>query len=361
MKTHPEILIVGAGPTGLSAAVELARHGVIPDIVERRVTPSTLSRAVGILPETLAKLDHGGIAGAIRGEAMNFRKIRIFRGERLLLELDFSAPEYDGKVICGLPQNRTEEILREGLERYGGTVEFGKEIVFIAQHGERVGVRFSDGEERTYDWVIAADGVGSTIRKGLGIGFPGIDLEGEWSIADVDVEDYDPSCFTAWIQSKAGEFVLVLPIERNRVRIASSTSDAIAAIPAPLKITKVRREGRFKIAVRQAESYRKGRVLLAGDAAHCHSPVGGRGMNLGIDDAMAAANAILDGTTDRYSEERRAIGRHVLRTSEQGRRLFCTSNPLITAGTTIFMRLAQRIPGLHGSILKRLTSLRGPK
>lgn len=356
-KPNLRILVVGAGPTGLSAGLELARQGVIPEIVERRSEPSLLSRAVGILPETVDKWNDSGVTEAIRREAMPFRKFRFFRGSKLLMKLDFSAEEFRDRVVMGLPQNRTEEILREGLERRGGSVTFGREVVSVEPNEAGATVGFGDGDRQTYDWVIAADGVRSVVREALGIAYEGFDLDDEWSVADVDVEGYDPEGFTAWIQESPGEFALVLPIEAKRVRIAASTSDALKTIPFPFEITHVRRTGVFQIAVRQAETYRKGRVLLAGDAAHCHSPVGGRGMNLGVDDAVAAANAILHGTVDDYSAERHAIGRDVLNLSEQGRKLVCAISPMIQVGTTLAMALIQRLPFLHRAFLKRLTTL----
>lgn len=358
-QTNIRILIVGAGPTGLSAAVELARLGIIADVVERRSNPSPLSKAVGILPETIAKLDHKGIGESLRNEGMHYRRIKIFRGSKAAFELDFSQDKYRRRVIVGLPQNRTEELLREGLESYGGKVEFGKELISISQCADIVSVEFSDGEQRSYNWVIGADGTRSSIRESLGIAYEGYDLEDEWAIADVDVEDLDSECFRAWIQEDPGEFVLVLPIEKCRVRIAASTSDAIAATPTPLRITNIRCTGVFKISVRQAETYKKGHILLAGDAAHCHSPVGGRGMNLGIDDAIAAANAIVENTTESYSSERHKVGRKVLALSETGRKIVCANSPLAKACTSIAMALIQRLPFLHGFLLKRLTSLDG--
>ena len=325
--------------------------------MERRSEPSKLSRAVGILPETIAKLDHCGIGEAIRNEGMSYRRIKFFRGDKCLFNLDFSGDEYAHRVITGLPQNRTEELLREGFERYGGIVEFGKELVSISQDDDGVSVGFSDLENRDYDWVIAADGTRSIVREALGIAYVGYDLADEWSVADVDLEDWDSECFTAWIQEGSGEFVFILPIEENRVRIAASTSDAIATIPVPLKITNIRRTGVYKIAVRQAETYCKGRVLLAGDAAHCHSPVGGRGMNLGIDDAIAAANAIIENTTETYSLRRHEIGRGILKLSESGRKMVCSRSWIVKICTTVTMAVIQRLPFLHGTLLKRLTSL----
>ena len=357
MTEKPSILVIGAGPTGLTAALELARLGIQPDVVERRSEPSELSRAVGILPETIDKLMPSGAGAAIRAEAMKIQKINIYRGDRPLMRLDFTNAKYREHVMLGLPQNRTEELLREALQRFGGDVQYGREATEISTTDKVVSVQFADAKTRTYDWVIAADGLHSRMREALGIAYPGFDLDDEWSVADIDLEGYDNESVTGWIQEPPGEFVFVIPIGRTRVRLAASTSDAIAALPVPLNITNIRRTGAFQIAIRQAETYKKGRVLLAGDAAHCHSPVGGRGMNLGIDDAIVAATSILNGTTDTYTEARHKIGRRVLRGSERGRKLVCANGGFTKAITAMGMAAVHRTPFLRRMFLRVLTSL----
>lgn len=352
-----KILIIGAGPTGLAAALELAHNGHVPELVERRTAPSELSRAVGIMPITLARMEPYGVSEAILSEAMTIKKVSLNRGTRNLIELDFEKTAPGQDIMHGLPQNRTEELMRDALVNYGGKVRYGYEVTDIETDDARAKVTFLDGREDIYDWVIAADGIGSVAREKLGIAYPGQDLPGVWSIADVDLgDDYDPDRFVAWIQEgRSGEFSFLIPIERNRARIASSTPDALAALPVELNIKRVRRTGTFEISVRQAETYQQGRVLLAGDAAHCHSPVGGRGMNLGIGDGIAAARAILDGTTDRYTAERHKIGAEVLRSSEMGRKIVSSNNPLTKALTSCVLKTVHYVPVLQRAMLRLLT------
>ena len=351
------ILVVGAGPTGLVAALELARAGANPQIVERRTEPSELSRAVAILPETIDKLSASGVGAAIRAEAMVIQKINMYHGDKPLMRLDFSSANYREHVMHGLPQNRTEELLRDGLRRYGGDVQYGREVSNVSTTDSNVSVQFVDGETKIFDWVVAADGINSPTRHSLGIAFTGFDLDDEWSVADIDVDGYDYNAFTAWIQEPPGEFVFAIPIERARVRLAASTSDAIATLPAPLNITNIRRTGKFQIAVRQAETYIKGRVLLAGDAAHGHSPVGGRGMNLGIDDAIAAATFILNGTAGDYAVARHKVGQRVLKKSELGRKLVCANGRITRVATGMGMAAVHRLPLLQRMMLNTLTDL----
>ncbi len=353
-----KVLVIGAGPTGLTAALELAAHGVNCRIVERRTEPSKLSRAVGIMPATIEALEPLGVAGAILSEAMPLRRIRLMRCGKTLMSLDNRSAEFRDNVIIGLPQNRTEEILRDELAARNVQVEYGLTVNGVTTDDQTATVRFSDNTTETYDWVIAADGIKSIARDQLGIAYPGLDLPGEWSIADVDVGgDFDPELVVLDIQAPGNIFSMVLPIESRRARIVSSTPDALAALTQPLEIDNVRRTGTFRISIRQAETYRKGRVLLAGDAAHCHSPVGGKGMNLGIADAVSAARAIINDQVDEYSEERHRIGVVILRMTEAARAMAMSNNPFAKAVIWVAAKAIHSLPVAHRTFMRLLTKI----
>jgi len=189
------------------------------------------------------------------------------------------------------------------------------------------------------------------------IAYPGFDLSAEWSIADVELEGaFDPEQVTVHIQGPGELFVLVLPIEARRVRIVSSTSDALAALPVPMNIARVRRMATFTISLRQAETYLRGRVLLAGDAAHCHSPVGGRGMNLGIDDAFAAARAVHSGDVATYSQKRHIIGAKVMKASEAARKMVTSNSRLVHLLTQGAMGAVQAVAPLRRLVMAKMSS-----
>ena len=353
-----KVLVVGAGPTGLTAALALAKGGVACRIVERRTAPSELSRAVGIMPVTIEALGKWGAGDAIVAEAMAIKKVHLARSARPLMQLDNSAPQFADRTMRGLPQNRTEEILRDALTASGVEVEYGLSVDDISATDDAARVAFSDGTEARYDWVIGADGIGSTVRQKMGIAYPGLDLPDVWSIADVDIDGpFDPEKILLDVQQPGNAFIMALPIEKRRARIVSSTPDALSALNYPLKIGAVRRTGTFTISVRQAETYTKGRVLLAGDAAHCHSPMGGKGMNLGVADAVAAAEAILNGTTATYSDARHAVGQRVMKNTEIGRKLV-TSNALwAKALISVVTKMIAALPGGRQVFLRGLTQL----
>lgn len=351
-------LVIGAGPTGLTAALQFAALGVKCRIVERRTEPSELSRAVGIMPETVKIMKTLGVADAILAEAMPLRKIRVMRSGKLLMSLDNQTPELRDNVIIGLPQNRTEEILRDALAAQNIRVEYGLTVEKIATDNESAQVEFSDCTAGVYDWVIAADGIQSRTRDQLGIAYPGVDLPGEWSIADVDVEgDFDPELVMLDVQGPGNSFNMILPIESRRARVVSFTADALDALTLPLEVGKIRRTGVFSISIRQADSYHKGRVLLAGDAAHCHSPLGGKGMNLGIADAVSAARAVIEGRVNEYSIERHQIGVSVLKTTEGARKIMTSNNPLAKTAVWIALKVISSVPFAHRKFMQTLTKI----
>lgn len=352
------ILVIGAGPVGLMAALALANQNIPCRIVERRTTPSELSRAVGIIPETIEALLRLGAGEAILAEAMPLRKIEVSRAGKILMQLDNTGPVFRDRVIMGLPQNRTEEIMRDILAAKGVQVAYGVSVETLTTDDGRATVTFCDGSTEQYDWVIAADGVHSTARTQLGIAYPGIDLPGDWSIADVDVaRDFDPEFVQIEAQGRGGNFLIVLPIEARRVRIVSSTPDALAALDRPIKIARVRRTGTFGISIRQAQTYRKGRVLLAGDAAHCHSPLGGKGMNLGMADAVAAVQAIVNGQVDSYSDQRHAAGRDVIMMTERARKVVASDALWARLLFSFVTGAISTLPLAHRQFMRALTSL----
>jgi len=351
-------LVVGAGPTGLTAALALSEGGVACRIVERRTEPSVLSRAVGIMPVTIDTLRSLGAADQILSEAMPLRQIHLTRAGKTVVRLELSSAEFGNRVMLGLPQNRTEEILRDALAVRGIHVEYGQTVDEIETEDLAVSAGFSDGSSATYDWVIAADGIQSKTRSQLGIAYPGYDLPGEWSIADVDVAgDFDPELVMLDVQAPGNVFTMVLPIERRRARIVSSTPDALASTGHPLKIENIRRTGTFGISVRQAETYRMRRVLLAGDAAHCHSPVGGKGMNLGIADAVAAARAIIDGTVDGYSANRHRVGVSIVKKTEAARTMVMSNHRMAKMALMTAAKIISSLPFARRTFMRVLTEL----
>lgn len=342
------ILVVGAGPTGLTAALELRRHGLDADIIERRTDASNLSRAVGILPSSMRALGPSGAAEAIRAEAVQVSAMIVHRGAREIARLPFEGGP-DASIL-GLAQDRTEAHLRAALQRYGGQVQYGRAFQSLTQDGSGVEVTLSDGETRRYDHVIGADGVSSQVRQALGLSYDGISLDGAWSIADVEARNWPDRAATKLYWLPKGQIAIVVPMEAQRFRIVCSLPDALAALPVAMDVTRIHRQGTFHIDVRQVSQYRVGRVFLAGDAAHCHSPAGGRGMNLGISDAADLAERFARGTLEGYHQARHAAGREVLDLSERLRRTMMSGQPWVRPLVALGLRTVSAVPALRRKI-----------
>ncbi|MER8960579.1 FAD-dependent monooxygenase [Mesorhizobium sp. M0701] len=283
------ILIVGAGPTGLTAAVELARRGIAPRIIDRKEGPTPLAKAVGISSHSLDILEPSKVAARLLAEGLKIRRARFYFEGRALGEIDFSILPHRHNFLLSLPQRDTESLMTDTLKGFGIDVEWRSTFAGMAEHKGRAEVRIEapDGrDEASFDLVFGADGAQSTVRDAMGIGFDGYTHRRQWSIADADIDDwpYEPTAAHAFLH-RNGDVGFIIPIGEKRYRAVSNSEDALARIPGNYRITRLLRADRFHIPVRQAPRYQTACVFLGGDAAHVHSPLGARGMNLGIEDA----------------------------------------------------------------------------
>ena len=346
------VLVVGAGPTGLMVGIELARRGVTPTVVDQRDSASTLSRAVGITPRSLELLSHSGAADPLIAEGIAMDGLRVYHGQKLSLGMPLrSSTAFHPNLVC-LPQDRTEAIMAAVLTKRGTTVKYGLKFEGLTQLADGVLTRFDDGTEEIFDHVVGADGIRSTVREQAGIAYPGFDLDERWSVADVDIANWrHPGCLTV-VQAGPGKVAVVVPIGEGRYRVVAVGESALKAMPLPLDVTNVRREGAFTISIRIADTYSTGRIHLAGDAAHAHSPVGGRGMNLGIADAAELARRLVEGGLKGYSEARHIEALEARKITERGRKMSTGPN----LGRRIAFRGLVTAASLLPTIRRRLGS-----
>ena len=316
-----KVLIVGAGPTGLTTAIELARRGISPTVIDQRESTSTLSRAVGITPRSLELLSPSGASETLISEGIAMDGLRVYHGKKLALEMSLlSKTAFHPNLVC-LPQDRTESILAETLSKFGVTVRYGVKLTALGETQNGIATLFDGGEENTFDHVVGADGIRSTVRDQAGIAYKGFDLAERWAVADVDLDDWlHPGCLTV-VQAGPGKVAVVVPIGEGRYRVVAVGENALEAMPLSLKVSNIRREGAFTISVRIADTYSTGNIHLAGDAAHAHSPVGGRGMNLGIADAAELAQRLTEKTLLGYSESRHDEALVARAVTERGRKM----------------------------------------
>jgi 2-polyprenyl-6-methoxyphenol hydroxylase-like FAD-dependent oxidoreductase len=275
-------------------------------------------------------------------------------------EVDATRIPHRFNFLLSLPQDRTERILIDVLREAGVAVEQSTAFSGIALEpdGARVRLTTKDGEkEERFAWVIGADGAHSAVRKALGIGFPGSPYPFEWSLADVDI-DGPVEGDRGEIRLGAGRPVLIrLPIGPGRHRLIANGPDVLGGVPRDWRVTAEHWRSSFKVSHRQAESLGEGRVWIAGDAAHIHSPAGGRGMNLGIEDAATLAEAIASGGLGSWPERRRAKAAEVIRLSDALQGMATRDTWFGRRVLPRLLGLALRIPAVHAQALARMASL----
>ncbi|MBH98552.1 MAG: hypothetical protein CMM56_08885 [Rhodospirillaceae bacterium] len=351
-----KVLIVGAGPSGLTAAVELSRMGLLPDLVDKKEYPSSLSRAVGILPATMQLLEPSNVAYEIEKQSIVVHKIKFHKNSELIAEVLVNLFSEKFFNMYALAQDKTESILADKFQEYGGSIAYKTEVTDLQQKENKVFVKLNN-EIRPYDIVIGADGTKSIVRECAGIEFLGYELADDWSIADVYTDDSMTNTDFKVFLKKKNKAAIMVPLEKHRVRIISNTENALDEVPLDMPINKIKRTGKFKIEVKQAERYSKGRVFLVGDAAHSHSPVGGRGMNLGIADAADLANKIVNGGLDQYHIDRYLAGEKIIKFTEKARKTVLSGNRFKKELIFFFLVMISKSKILNKIFIRRLLTI----
>ncbi|RSN14418.1 pentachlorophenol monooxygenase [Nonomuraea sp. WAC 01424] len=340
MTDRTDVLIVGAGPTGLTLAVELARRGIAHRVVERAAAPSPGSKGKGLQPRTQEIFDDLGIIDRVLPATTLYPPIRVRIGRLPVYQGRMHKPaaatdEVPYPAVRMHPQWRTEAVLRERLAELGGTVEYGVELAGFEQDAQGVTARLGAGARLRAGYLVAADGGRSTVRKALGVGFTGETREEQrMALGDVRVEGLDREHIHAWVRPGKGMVALYPMAGTDTFQFMASlkpgaTPDltlggfrrilAERSMLRGLRVTELLWSSLYRVNIRLADAYRSGRVLLAGDAAHVHSPAGGQGLNTGVQDAYnlgwKLARVLTGGPAsllDTYEEERRPVAALVL-------------------------------------------------
>jgi len=337
-----DALIVGGGPVGLTMAAELARYGLRIRIIDKAPQRTDKSKAIVIWSRTLELLDRAGCTRALLAAGMRAPGAIISTGGKQLVHVSFEGVSTPYPFGLMVPQCDTERLLDDHLRTFGVEIERAVELTGFRDSGDRVisTVRRADGSTETIEssWVIGCDGAHSTVRHGLGMEFQGSTLQSDWILADVHLSDV-PNPDHINVMWHAEGVLAVFPITKDRFRVIADagiakgdakrpdpTLEEVQAVldqrgPGGIRASDPIWLASFRINERKVADYRRGRVFLAGDAAHIHSPAGGQGMNTGMQDAVNLAWKLAlvhrgvcaeSPLLDSYSVERSAVGDHVL-------------------------------------------------
>lgn len=396
-----DVLVVGAGPVGLALAVELARRGVACRIIDQNGGPATTSRALGTQARTIEALGFMGVPPGALAPSSRVRTMVIHDGPkqvaRIPLLSERSDRAYDGLLV--MAQSDTERVLLDRLAALGGQVERRTALVGLAQdeRGATAALDGPNGEETVRArFVVGCDGFRSGVRRLLGIPFAGSSYPQAFALADLRIDwDLPRDEARAWFHPDGLFATLPLPEPGTWRLIADVPASAPAAnadvhgitgevgdepaidLPFFQRLFAERTGNRtatlsdptwlsgFRISRRMAERYRDGRCFIAGDAAHVHSPVGGQGMNTGIQDAanlgwklaLATMGHAAPGLLDTYATERMPIARGVLDGTDLGMRMITAANPAVRRLRDFALPRLAALPGARGMFAEQVSEL----
>src|SRR5579883_46802 len=356
MDKQISILIVGAGPTGLMMANELARHGVSFRLIDKKTERTSTSNATWIQSRTLEIFNHIGIVDRLLKRGHPCHALNVYIDGKRVTQISLKEIESFYPFVLMLPQSETEKLLTDHLQKLNGHVERGVELVDI-QHQDKLIhaiVRNVDGKIETIvcDWLIASDGATSFVREKCNIFFGGEDLSEQFVVADSQIESY-MSKNEVHLFFDVGTMFVASPMGGDRYRITANIH-----LPLPwqffterevIEMAQERAHGEFYVKAasgispfwihgKAAKSMRFNSIFLVGDAAHIHSPLGGQGMNMGIQDAYNLAwklALVIKGKAkpallDSYQAERHPVAAEVIQKIEQLTKMILFDNDFLT-------------------------------
>jgi 2-polyprenyl-6-methoxyphenol hydroxylase-like FAD-dependent oxidoreductase len=374
-----DLLIVGAGPTGLALASELKRQNVDCLIIDRQAAGANTSRACVVHARTLEVLQPLGLATRLLEQGIRVPIFRIRERDRTLLTIDFAIIDSGFPYTLMCPQDRVERCLLETLLMHGGRVERPCEFTHLTALDSHVDAEVHTGGATATiraKWLVGCDGMHSAVREEAGIEFLGAAYEEVFVLGDVrmawPLERNEVTLF----YSPAG-FMVVAPLPDERFRIVamvdqapeSPSRDMLQSLldlrgPGSGRIHEVVWSSRFRIHHRVAKSPRHHRILLCGDAAHVHSPAGGQGMNTGIQDSLSLAGILADviGGADESLLDEWAAGRHriaseIVTMTDRMTRMAKLKSPTAKSLRNLAVAFAGHLPPVREALARRLAEI----
>ncbi|HET6294947.1 MAG TPA: FAD-dependent oxidoreductase [Kribbella sp.] len=372
-----DVLVVGAGPVGLAVAVSLAGHGHDVTVVDKQAAGANTSRAAVVHARTLELLERIGVADRLAALGIQAEQFTIRDGDRELIPVRFDRLPTKYPYTLMVPQNVTEQVLLDRLEELGGSVHRPYVATAVTQSATGAEVTLDSGDVISARYVVAADGMHSTIRDLAGLGYSGESLQLNFSLADVRVdrgltqEEVQLFFSTAGLLVVAplpdGSYRLVAEVDQAPEQLDIAYAQRLLDVRGPqrttARVTEVIWGSRFRIHERVADRYRNGKVLLAGDAAHTHSPAGGQGMNLGLRDAVdlgdALSVALKEGREDKLDEYAVASRAEALQVVALAHRLtkLATVPAALRPARNVLMRLASYLPAVRRGLAEQLSAI----
>jgi 2-polyprenyl-6-methoxyphenol hydroxylase-like FAD-dependent oxidoreductase len=379
-----QVLVVGAGPTGLTLAAQLLARGIHARVIDKADRPASQSRALGIHARTLELLDTMGLADTFIDHGHRVRRFRWYAGQRNICDLDLARNGSRYGFTLHLPQSQTETLLRARVHELGGTIEQRTELVRLAERDGAVDATLRDAAGREIQvsagYLVGCDGAHSRVRHQIGLPFEGQPYPQDWLLADVALDGVGSDTATHAFFRPNGLPLVCIPMGGNRWRLVmpnagdrggrpptfAEIQELVAErAPRPIQISDPEWLSSFRCHLRSATSYRRGRVLLAGDAAHIHSPAGGQGMNTGMMDAHNLAwklALVADGRgpealLDTYSQERVPVASGVLEFTDKIVALLTMRNRAKRAVRDTFMPVVTRMPVIQRRTARKLSQL----
>ncbi|GJE55607.1 MULTISPECIES: FAD-dependent monooxygenase [Methylobacterium] len=380
LPTQTEVFVCGAGPAGLALAIGLSVKGVPFVLCDRLAEGQNTSRAAVVHARTLERLETVGVSARLVAAGNPVPTFALCAGDERLLTIDLGGLETAYPYGLIVPQDRTEAILRERLAEGGAAVNWCSEVVGIERGdvGATVAVRSDDGAVRVVRarWVIGTDGFHSTVREAARIPFAHGTYAQSFILGDVEGHWPLPPDVIALYLDAAG-LMVAAPFGPGHLRIVATCDeapehpslDALNAIarargPKGARFERLIWSSRFRVHHGVAARYRDGPFLLAGDAAHVHSPAGGQGMNTGIQDALRLAELLAEtirdgrpGALDAYERERRPVAEAVVRMTDRMTRIASLTGPLSSGLRNLALRAAGTSPGIRRRIAVQLAEL----
>ncbi|WP_426567563.1 FAD-dependent oxidoreductase [Streptomyces canus] len=351
LPARTEVAIVGGGPTGLALAVTLASSGIDFVLLDRLVEGANTSRAAVVHARTLEVLDELGASAELIARGVKITRFAVRDGSRRLLTVPFDTLPTPHPYTLMVPQYETESVLLARLRALGGDVHRPYEVASVVQDEDGVTLTMSTGETLRAGYAVGADGMHSTVREAAGIGFSGGAYGESFVLADVAME-WTPGPGEVSLTFGSAGLTVVAPLPGGHYRVVATVDDAPAApdlafvqrildarAPGQAEVTECAWSSRFRVHHRVADHYRAGRLLLAGDAAHVHSPAGGQGMNTGIQDGHALGRALATGALDGYEAQRRPVAQRVVAFTDRMTRVATARHPLVRGARNLALPL----------------------